>query len=183
MCVCSTCLLLLWSSSITSSQVSHCTGAKRTHERLWWRVCQSVHNAHDNIFEYWKDDKFTFTFKTNAYLRKTRTVCFCAFLASSWRMFVPVIPNVWGTCPRSVYTRDDKQCLNVRMCPREEKVGDDGEVVCRLILLSLLLLTECHFVHRPAYQGRKNRRALIISNCPTRTKTMLWLCSSVCVLY
>lgn len=61
MSVCSTCLLLLWSSSITSSQVSHCTGAKRTHECLWWRVCQSVHNAHyDDIYS--NEDKFTYMF-------------------------------------------------------------------------------------------------------------------------
>ncbi len=31
---------------------------------------------------------------------------------------------------------------NPKMCLREEKVGDDGEVVCWFIMLSLLLLTE-----------------------------------------
>lgn len=57
---------------------------------------------------------------------------------------------------RDVFTHEN----NPRMCLREEKVGDDGEVVCWFILLSLLLLTECHFVHWPAYQGKRGQTCI-----------------------
>lgn len=58
------------------------------------------------------------------------SVCMMSYVKAEWRdVFTHVTEN------------------NPRMCLSEEKVGADGEVERLFIQLSLLLLTEWHFVH------------------------------------
>lgn len=87
--------------------------------------------------------------------KSSHNVCFCVFLVG--RLHDVLCESLF------VYAQDTFTHVtenNPRMCLREEKVGDDGEVVCLFILLSLLLLTECHFVHWPAYQGQEEQTCI-----------------------
>ncbi|KAL1253640.1 hypothetical protein QQF64_015869 [Cirrhinus molitorella] len=83
----------------------------------------------------------------------------CVFVCSPWDFCLhDVLCESLAAYARDVFTHVTEN--NPRMCLREQKVGDDCEVVCWFILLSLLLLTECHSVHWPAYQGQEEQTCI-----------------------